>query len=215
VNATEWIVRFVRSAEPDTAAVAAAAEQLARFHRARATGRAPAALTDLVAGSDDPRCTAWLSGAAAAADPELTWVAVCAAAAALADGERAATAVAIGYQVADRVATALGPAHQAAGWDVRTTAGVIGAGAAAGWLSGLDGNALRDALGLCATQAAGLASSAGTDAEALQLGQAAGNAVEAALLGQCGFSSSAEPLEGRRGMFALMSTGPECGTGWR
>jgi 2-methylcitrate dehydratase PrpD len=216
VNATEWTVRFVRAAAPDPAAVATATEQLARFHRARAAGAAPAALTDLAAGSDDPFWTAWASGAAAAAaNPGLTWIAVCAAASALADDERAVPAIAVGGQVANRVAAALGAAHTATGWDVRATAGGIGAGAATGHLCGLDQDALRDAIGLCATQAAGLTCSAGTDAEVLQVGKAAANAVEAALLGQCGFTAPAEPLEGRRGLFALMSSGAERGTGWR
>lgn len=209
MNATEWVIRTVREAAPDPVAVTAAAEQLALFRRARAAGRAPAALTGLAAGSPDPSWTAWESGAAAAAADGAgpSWIPVCAAVTALAGDDRAATAVAIGYRVAERVARDLGPAHTAAGWDVRATAGVIGAGAAAAWLCGLGEDALRDTLGLCATQACGLTGSAGTDAEPLQLGKAAANAVEAALLAGCGFTSSAEPLEGRRGMFAVMAPG--------
>jgi 2-methylcitrate dehydratase PrpD len=216
MNATEWVVQFVRGADPGAAALTAAAEQLRRFERARETAPAPAALTALGQGSDDPLWTAWLTGAAAAGaeDPGLTWVAVCAAATALADDDRAVRAIALGYEVATRVAAALGAAHTARGWDVRATAGAIGATAAAGSLCDLDEHALRDALGLCATQAAGLISSAGTDAEAVQLGKAAANAVEAALLAGCGFTSSAEPLEGRRGLFALMSAGAEAGKNW-
>ncbi|WP_255955625.1 MmgE/PrpD family protein [Streptomyces odontomachi] len=213
MNATAWVVRYVRTAAPAPEALDTAAGQLARFHRARSAGRAPAALTALAAGSTDPLWTASESGAAAAVagDPELTWTAVCAAAVALADGVRATTAVAVGHEVADRVAAALGPTHSAAGWDVRATAGQLGACAAAGRLCDLDEDTLRHAVGLCATQAAGLTAAAGTDAEALALGKAAANAVEAVLLAQCGFTSSAEPLEGRRGLFAVMSSG----TGWR
>jgi 2-methylcitrate dehydratase PrpD len=216
MNVTEWITQFVRDATPDAAALTEAAEQLARFHRARAAGAPPAALNRLAADSGDPMWTAWVCGAtAAAAGPERTWVAVCAAATALGESEHAVPAVAIGSQVADRVAEALGPMHTAAGWDVRATAGGIGAVAAAGWLYGLDQDALRHALGLCATQAAGLACVEGTDAGALQVGKAAANAIEAALLGQCGFTSSAEPLGGRRGLFALMTTGADDGTARR
>lgn len=215
MNATDLIVHCVRSSTPTPEAVAMAAEQLDRFRRARDTGQPPASLAAIAATEKDPLWTAWLSAATVAGvDPSLPWIAVCAAAAALAEGERAATAVAIGTEVADRVAAVLGPTHTAAGWDVRATAGVVGAGAAAGWLCGLDDDALRAAIGLCATQAAGTTAAAGTDAEALQLGKAAANAVEAALLGQCGFTSAAEPLEGRRGMFALMSTGSDLGRDW-
>jgi 2-methylcitrate dehydratase PrpD len=57
--------------------------------------------------------------------------------------------------------------------------------------------------GVCATQAAGLRAAAGTDAGPLQAGKAAFNAVEAALLARAGFTGPAEPLDGRRGLFAL------------
>jgi 2-methylcitrate dehydratase PrpD len=212
-TATQCIVRIVREGRPGPAAIAEATGQLLRFRRCRSAGAAPAALAAIAVGRSDPMWKAWLSGAAAAtadaaAGPAPDWTAVCAAAAALTDDEeRAATAVALGCRVAGLVAETLGAGHTEAGWDLRSTAGGIGAGAAAGWLCGLDEEALRHAIGLCATQAAGLTGSAGTDAEALQRGKAAGNAVEAALLAQCGLTSSVEPLEGRRGMFALMAPG--------
>ena len=64
----------------------------------------------------------------------------------------------------------------------------------------------RNALGICATQAAGLRAATGTDAGALQAGKAAFNAVEAAQLASLGFTSSREPLNGRRGLFTLFGT---------
>jgi 2-methylcitrate dehydratase PrpD len=80
---------------------------------------------------------------------------------------------------------------------------VIGAGLAAGMMLHLEQDQLRHALGVCATQAAGLRSAAGTQAGPLQAGKAAFNAVEAAQLAGLGFTSSREPLDGRRGLFAL------------
>ena len=91
--------------------------------------------------------------------------------------------------------------------DALTSDFMLSARSAAGGDARASHDALRDTLGLCATQACGPAVSAGTDAEPLQLGKAAANAVEAALLAGCGFTSSAEPLEGRRGMFAVMGSG--------
>jgi 2-methylcitrate dehydratase PrpD len=76
---------------------------------------------------------------------------------------------------------------------------------AAGLMLGLPEPQLRAAIGIAATQAAGLASAEGTDAAALQAGKAAFNAVEAAQLAAAGFTSSAHPLEGRRGLYALFS----------
>jgi 2-methylcitrate dehydratase PrpD len=223
---TERVVEFARTGTPPAHTLDAAAGQLARFRAASEQGAgspAAVALTGIAGECADPLWTAWISGAAAAdaGDPELAWVAVCAAAYAIGEDEaRTVAATAVGYEVAERVAEALGPAHTDAGWSVQATAGVIGAGAAAGRLVGLDAVRFRHALGLCATQAAGLAG-AGSDVVALQLGKAAGNAVEAALLGACGFTSAAQPLEGRRGLFALMSTAADpaavsdrLGTGW-
>jgi len=68
---------------------------------------------------------------------------------------------------------------------------------------GLPEAPLRSALGICATQAAGLRAAAGTDAAPLQAGKAAFNAVEAAQLARLGFTSSREPLDGRRALFSL------------
>ena len=47
---------------------------------------------------------------------------------------------------------------------------------------------------------------AGTDAALLQVGKAAFNAVEAAQLAGLGFTSSREPLDGRRALFPLFSS---------
>ncbi|MGH3300046.1 MAG: MmgE/PrpD family protein [Trebonia sp.] len=89
------------------------------------------------------------------------------------------------------------------GWSSGTVAAVIGAGVTAGLLLGLTGPQLRAALGICATQAAGLAAAEATQAFALQVGKAAFNGVEAALLARSGFTAPGEPLDGRRGLFAL------------
>jgi MmgE/PrpD N-terminal domain len=89
------------------------------------------------------------------------------------------------------------------GWSSGTVAAVIGAGVTAGLLLGLTGPQLRAALGICATQAAGLAAAEGTPAFALQVGKAAFNGIEAALLARAGCTAPAEPLDGRRGLFAL------------
>ena len=73
----------------------------------------------------------------------------------------------------------------------------------AGLLLGLTEPQLRAAVGICATQAAGLAAAEGTPAFALQVGKAAFNGVEAALLARAGLTAPGEPLDGRRGLFAL------------
>lgn len=207
---TEEVVDFVRTATPTPGALARAGAELDRFQRAGEAGAASTAVRALERTGvvrERPLWTALLSGTAAAApDAEPpTWIPVCAAASALDGAERTAEATAVGYVVAEGVAAALGGAHDKAGWYVPATAGAIGAAAAAGRILGLSAEHLRHTLGICATQASGLNIAEGTDAGALQIGKAAGNAVEAALLSRNGFTSSPEPLEGRRGLFALMS----------
>ena len=150
--------------------------------------------------------TAWVTGAAAVAapasdDPTVAMV-VCAAARAL--GDDCLAAVAAGLEAAALVESGL-DGVAGAGWSVPTVAAGIGAGLAAGVMLGLPEDQLRNALGVCATQAAGLRAAAGTEAGPLQAGKAAFNAVEAALLAREGFTGPAEPLDGRRGLFALFS----------
>jgi hypothetical protein len=138
-------------------------------------------------------------GAAPAAGPEVTMV-VCAAATAL--GDDCSAAVAAGLRAAALTEDGLATA---AGWSVPVVSAVIGAGLAAGLMLGLPDVRLRNAIGICATQAAGLRAAAGTDAAPLQAGKAAFNAVEAAQLARLGFTSSREPLDGRRALFPLFS----------
>jgi 2-methylcitrate dehydratase PrpD len=235
LTVTEEVVNFIRSATPPAPALDRASEELDRFRRAGELGGSSGVVRALenvltcrgkpaaeVGNHADPSWTAWISGTAAAveADNGPSWVAVCAASFAVdSDPARAVEATAVGYEVAERLLDALGNSHTAAGWSGKATAGTIGAGAAAGRLLGLSAAHLRDLLGLCATQAAGLVGAEGTAAGVLQAGKAAGTAVEAAYLSRNGFTSSAQPLEGRRGLFALMSETSharvQLGAGWR
>jgi hypothetical protein len=166
-----------------------------------------------VPSSDGPAWTAWLTAAAATAAgeaagvPRPAWCAVFGAAAALADRpgnappEAAVTAaITAGLSAAAIVESGL---NDWAGWSSGSVAAVIGAGVTAGLLLGLDERQLRAAIGICATQAAGLRAAEGTDAFPLQVGKAAFNGVEAALLARAGLTAPAEPLDGRRGLFAL------------
>lgn len=165
----------------------------------------------------DPAWNAWLTAAAATADATFTpetagpihpdWSAVFAVGTALASPSRDLPA---GVTVPAAVAAGIGAAAiiesglaDWGGWSSGTIAAAIGAGVTAGLLVGLTQPQLRAAVGICATQAAGLAAAEATPAFALQVGKAAFNAVEAALLARSGFTAPGEPLDGRRGLFAL------------
>ena len=172
--------------------------------------------------SGDPAWTAWLTAAAAAVaageasgypeNPEAepvhpAWLAVFAAGAALSGppervpgGVAVLAAVAAGMGAAAIVEAGL---DDWGGWSSGSVAAAVGASVTAGLLLGLTRAQLRAAIGTSATQAAGLAAAEGTPALAVQVGKAAFNGVEAALLARAGLTAPDEPLDGRRGLFAL------------
>jgi hypothetical protein len=120
-------------------------------------------------------------------------------------GAGVTAAVGAGVRAAALVESRLVSLTDPGGWSLPAVSAVIGAGLAAGLMLGLTPAQLRCTLGICATQAAGLHAADGTDAGPLQAGKAAFNAVEAAKLAELGFTSSGEPLDGRRALFALFS----------
>jgi hypothetical protein len=112
-------------------------------------------------------------------------------------------ALAIGREVGARLERAL---TLDAPWDAVATIAGIAASAAAARAAQLDAGAAHHAIGLAATQAAGLGVLEGTPAAVLACGKAAADAVEAALLARHGFTAASASLEGRRGFAALMSS---------
>ena len=186
--------------------------------------RALLAIRPSVTSTGDPAWSAWLAAAAAAAAgeaaadaggraagaPDPVWCAVFGSAAAFTDPPGRATAA---VSVTAAIAAGLGAAaivgsglDDRGGWSSGTVAAAIGAGVTAGLLLGLDEPQLRAAIGICATQAAGLRAATGTDAFPLQVGKAAFNGAEAALLARAGLTAPAEPLDGRRGLFTLFGS---------
>jgi 2-methylcitrate dehydratase PrpD len=98
------------------------------------------------------------------------------------------------------------PAHHAGGWHLTGTLGSIAAGAAAGKLLGLNSQQMVHAMGISATQAAGMQQNRGTMCKSFHAGKAASSGVLAALLAQKGFDSSDEILEGKRGFCRIYSS---------
>jgi hypothetical protein len=172
----------------------------------------PSAAQPHAAPLGDPAWTAWVTAAAAMAATEAqaihpAWYAVLAAATGLA-GPAAnvptrvtvPAAIAAGMGAAPIVESGLA---DWGGWSSGTIAAAISASVTAGLLLGLTQPQLRAALGTCATQATGLRAAEATPAFALAVGKAAFNGVEAALLARAGLTAPGEPLDGRRGLFAL------------
>jgi hypothetical protein len=119
------------------------------------------------------------------------------------DNRALAEAIAVGREIAARLR---GTMTFDAPWDVEAVADRLGAAAAAARLARLDAGHARHALGLAATQAAGLGVAEPTPAGFLARGKAAFDAVEDAALARAGFTSASASIEGRRGLAALMAS---------
>ncbi|WP_101950809.1 MmgE/PrpD family protein [Mycobacterium sp. 3519A] len=113
---------------------------------------------------------------------------------------------ALGYELAARASNALYPEHYDAGWHMTGTTGALAAATVAIRLLGLTGIAATHCLSIAATQAAGHREQFGTMTKPFHAGHAAASGVWAGLLAAGGFTGAPDPLQGRRGMFAVMSS---------
>jgi 2-methylcitrate dehydratase PrpD len=111
----------------------------------------------------------------------------------------------LGFEAESRIGNSVYPAHYDVGWHITGTAGVFGAAVAIGKLIGLSEQQMIWAIGLAATQAAGLREMFGSMAKSLHPGRAAQNGYASALLAQVGFTSGERGIEGPRGFAAVQA----------
>ncbi|MQA95733.1 MAG: MmgE/PrpD family protein [Streptosporangiales bacterium] len=116
--------------------------------------------------------------------------------------------VAVGFEVGDRIAAAVQPAHYTY-WHTTGTVGTIGAAAAAAEVLGLDAQRFAHALATSVTMAAGLQQAFRSDAmsKPLHAGHAAEAGLLAALAAEGGFTGALDVLEGEAGFGAGMAAG--------
>jgi 2-methylcitrate dehydratase PrpD len=119
-----------------------------------------------------------------------------------ASGRDLLTAFVAGYETICRVGVAVAPGHYLLGFHATATAGSFGAAAACAHLMGLDQAKTAMALGIAATEAAGLKSMFGTMCKPLHAGKAAENGLLAARLAARGFTSRADAIECAQGFAA-------------
>ncbi len=119
-------------------------------------------------------------------------------------------AFALGIETICRVSMALSvaPARSTIAWSQTGIAGGVGAAVAAAKLLGLDENGMRRAIGIAASQAAGMRVMHGTMTTALMPAQAARTGLAAALLAAQGFTASLIGLEGRYGYLSVFAEEP-------
>jgi len=113
----------------------------------------------------------------------------------------------VGVEVATKVSEAIDPRHYDHGFHSTATAGTIGAGAAAARMLSLDTETTAVALGIAASQAAGLRESFGTMTKPFHAGRASEGGVLAASLARRGFTAAANILEAPRGFFQAAGGG--------
>ncbi len=125
-----------------------------------------------------------------------------------ASGSEFIAAFVAGVEVECRIARALQSAHYDQGWHITGTAGIFGAAAACSRLMNLDEDACTWALGIAATQSAGLRAMFGSMSKSLHVGRAAQGGLSAALLAAQGFTSAEAALEGKLGFIHVLSSVP-------
>lgn len=111
----------------------------------------------------------------------------------------------LGFEVTSRVGNVVYPWHYETGWHITATAGVFGASAAIGKVRGLTAEKMIWALGLAATQSAGVRETFGSMAKAMHPGRAGQNGYFSALLAENGFTSGEHSIEGSRGFAFVQS----------
>jgi 2-methylcitrate dehydratase PrpD len=119
-------------------------------------------------------------------------------------GRDAITAFILGVEVECRIGNAVSPGHYARGWHITSTCGVFGAAAACAKLLGLSAAGIKNAIGLAASQSAGIVENLPTAAKNVSVGNAARNGLFAALLAAEGFDASARAIEGPLGWARAM-----------
>lgn len=123
-----------------------------------------------------------------------------------APGKEFLVGVTIGSEIVNRVSEATNPSLRNRGFHTTPTAGVFGAGAAAGRIMKLNAEKMISVLGLSGAQASGLMEMYGPSmAKRFNPGPAARNGVTAALFAERGFTGAETILEGERGFCRAFS----------
>ena len=112
----------------------------------------------------------------------------------------------LGVETEVRIGLSVFPEHYEKGYHITGTAGVFGAAAAIGKLLKLNQQQMGWALGIAATQSAGLREMFGSMCKSFHPGSAAHNGFAAALLAQQNFTSAEAGIEGKNGFAHVMSS---------
>jgi 2-methylcitrate dehydratase PrpD len=117
------------------------------------------------------------------------------------------TAYQIGVEVETKIAEAIDPRHYDHGFHSTATMGTLGAAAGAARLMGLSVEQTRRALGIAASEAAGLRENFGTMTKPFHAGRSAESGIVAAEFAALGWTATPVVLEAARGFFKAAGGG--------
>lgn len=120
-------------------------------------------------------------------------------------GQQILEAYSVGWDVGSKLCSELSIGLFEQGWHPTATVGTLAATAACANLLKLSSKQIRVALGIAASEAAGLRSNFGTDTKPFHAGKAASNAISAVSLAQKGFTASEAILEGPIGFCSVFA----------
>ena len=115
----------------------------------------------------------------------------------------------LGVEIECRLGNSVSPHHYARGWHITATCGVFGAAAASAKLIGLDAASTAHAIGIAASQSAGIAESLPTGAKNVGIGNSARNGLLAALLAELGYTAAPRAIEGAQGWARAVGEEPK------
>jgi 2-methylcitrate dehydratase PrpD len=119
-------------------------------------------------------------------------------------GRAVLTAFILGVEIECRIGNSVSPKHYARGWHITSTCGVFGAAAACAKLLELPAEQISNAIGIAASQSAGIVENLPSAAKNVSVGNAARNGLFAALLAAEGYSASPRAIEGPLGWARAM-----------
>ncbi len=122
-----------------------------------------------------------------------------------ANGQDFLTAYVVGFETETNLGRGVNFHHYEKGWHPTATLGVFGAAAACAKLMGLDAQQTMQALGLCASLAAGVKSNLGSMAKPMHVGNCSRNGLLAARLAAEGFTANADALEHHQGFLEVFN----------
>lgn len=126
-------------------------------------------------------------------------------------GREVLTAFILGVEVECRIGNAVSPGHYARGWHITSTCGVFGAAAACAKLLALPADGIANAIGIAASQSAGIVENLPSAAKNVSVGNAARNGLFAALLAEQGYEAAPFAIEGPLGWARAMGDVPDMG----